>query len=273
MRIDCVVVSVDVADYLAASLPLNKGHFNRMVVPTAPHDNETKRVCQHYNVECFVTEAFYEGGDVFNKGRAINAALLHLAKTGGFTEWCVQMDSDIVVPPLARAILQAVPLDEQKLYGVDRLMVPSYDAWQRFLADPMPQHEQAYVHVGPFPTGTRVMKLEQGGWVPLGFFQLFHRKAACLEAPPYYPVEWDSAATSDLYFAYKWPRTHRALIPELAVFHLATEDVTNSAMGQNWMGRKTARFAPRDPYRPHGGYRPSPRPDPNESRSAPQRKG
>lgn len=256
MRIECVVVSVDCGDYLAATLPLNKGHFDRQLVITAPHDEETKRVCKHYNVECFVTDAFYRGGDKFNKGRAIHEALKHL----DFQDWVIHQDADIVLPPLSRAILKKIDLNEQFLYGIDRVMCPSYDYWAKFLANPLPQHDQAYVHVGPFPVGTRVMKLEQGGWVPLGYFQLFHRNAnAIKEASTFYPVEWDSAATSDLHFAYRWPRTHRHLLPEIVAIHLATDDLTGSIMGQNWEGRKSKRFEQTDPW--FRNYRPAPKPD------------
>ncbi len=265
MKIDCVIVSVDCGDYLAHTLPFNKSLFNRQLIVTAKHDTETQRICQHYNVECFVTDEFYANGDKFNKGRAINAALEHLEKTGGFTEWAVHQDADIVLPPLTRHILERVPLNEQFLYGIDRLMCPNYEYWAKFVQDPMPQHEQAYIHVGPYPVGTRVMKLEQGGWVPLGFFQMFHKSSNYL-GKPYYPDNWDSAATSDLYFAYKWPRTHRHLIPELLAIHLATDDITYAAMGQNWLGRRTGRFGPRDPYTIGGGHRPSPTPDPNDAK-------
>ncbi len=255
MKIECVVVSVDCADYLCHSLPLNKGLFDRTVVVTAGHDHETQRLCQHFNVECFVTEEFYAGGAVFNKGRAINAALEHL----DFREWCVHQDADIVLPPLTRSILEGIPLSEQDLHGIDRVMCPSFDYWMRFVQNPVPQHEQAYIHVGPFPVGTRLYKREQQGWIPLGFFQMFHRESAYL-GTPLYPTGYDSAASSDLHFAYRWPRTNRVLTPEIIGIHLATDDITNAAMGQNWLGRKTRRFGPRDPFTVGDQYRPRPAP-------------
>lgn len=262
MRIECVVVSVNCGDYLSHTLPLTKPLFNRQVVVTSADDEETRRVARHYNVECLVTDAFYRGGDKFNKGRAVNEALEHLEKTGGFKEWAVHMDADIVLPPLSRQILHTIPLNEQCLYGIDRVMCPNYERWVRFMQSPLPQHDQSYVHVGPFPVGTRLYKPEQGGWVPLGFFQMFHRASNHLKTP-YYPIEWDSAATSDLYMAYKWPREKRVMIPEIVAYHLATDDVTGSAMGQNWLGRRTSRFEAPDPFAAFGGYRPTPKKDTN----------
>lgn len=257
MKIECVVVCVECEDFLAHTLPQNKNLFDRMVVVTASKDLATKRLCEFHHVECYVTDAFFKHGDKFNKGRAINEALEYL----DFKEWCMLMDADIILPPRTRSILHDIPLNEQFLYGVDRLMCPNYEEWTRFALHPLPQHELAYVHVGPYPVGTRLMKLEQGGWVPLGFLQMFHRQAHWL-GKPFFPTEWDSAATSDLHFAYKAPRTHRHLLPEILAFHLATQDQTDGKMGGNWMGRRTSRFGPKDPY--DTGYRKEPAFDPNE---------
>lgn len=246
MKLECVQVCVGYADFLAASLPFNKQLFNRQVIVTTPADTKTVNVCKHYNVECFQTDVFTANGNKFNKGAAINAALEKI----DFQDWCIHMDADVVLPALTRHILETIQLNEQFLYGVDRLMVPSYEHWQRFLSNPLPQHDMAYVHVGPYPVGVRVMKLEnnRGGWCPLGYFQMFNRKATALKKGPWYPTEWDTAATSDLHFAYKWPRTHRHLLAELLCYHLGTEDSDATRMGQNWEGRKTGLFEIKDPF-------------------------
>lgn len=253
MKLECVQVCVGYADYLASTLPLNKSLFNKQVVVTSPDDTDTINVCKHWNVEYLATDVMYQDGQKFNKGLAINAGLARL----DFDDWVVHMDADIVLPPLTRNILENVPLNEQFLYGIDRVMVPSFEHWQRFMASPLPQHEMAYVYVGPFPVGVRVMKLENdhGGWCPLGYFQLFNRNARFLGQEPFYPPEWASAATSDLYFAYKWPRTHRHLIPEFVCYHLATEDQMTGRMGKNWQGRCTSKFGVKDPYL-NNSYRP-----------------
>jgi hypothetical protein len=256
MNIDCVVVCVNYGDYLSHTLPLDRHLWNRQVIVTTPNDEETQSICRHYSVECLVTESVYGEGDDFNKGRAINEAMEHLEKTGSLKEWIIHKDVDIVMPPLTRHILESIHLNEQFLYGIDRVMCPTYEHWGRFMQNPVAQHEMAYIHVGPYPTGTRLMKFEEGGWVPLGFFQMFHRRSNFFKKP-YYPVEWDSAATSDLYFAYRWPRTHRSLIPEIIAYHLATDDITHSAMGQNWQGRRTQRFEAKDPYQLTPAYRPA----------------
>jgi hypothetical protein len=203
---------------------------------------ETQRVCKYYNVETVVTNDMFANGQKFNKGLAVNAGLKKL----DFKEWCVHVDADIILPPMSRHLMEQLPLNEQFLYGVDRMMCPTYEDWERFINNPMPQHDMAYVYADAFPLGIRLSKIEQGGYVPLGYFQMFHRNSNFLRNPPYYPAEWDTAATSDLFFAYKWPRTHRHLLPEIIAIHLATDDVTNAPMGVNWEGRQTSRFGPRD---------------------------
>jgi len=237
---ESVTVCVRYGDYLRHTLPLFKSHFNRSVVVTSLGDTETRNLCHYYNVECVATDEMITD-QVVNKGVAINIGLEKLC----FREWAVHLDADMVLPPKTRSILETLPLNEQFIYGIDRMMCPSYEAWENFLARPVPQHDLAYVYVGPFPLGIRLNRREIGGYVPLGYFQMFHREASCFRA---YPTKSESAAVSDMLFAARWPRTHRHLIPELIGIHLATEDA--GEMGVNWHGRKTRRFEPIRMYRP-----------------------
>jgi hypothetical protein len=245
MRIESVTVCCGYADYLRHSLPFIKACFDRSVVVSDYKDKDTHKVCDFYNVECLQTDVMYSNGDVFNKGLAVNKGLQHL----DFREWAVHIDADTCPPPRARQVLQEMQLNEQFLMGVDRMMVPDYSSWERFLQDPLVQHEQAYVHLGPFPMGLRLIKPEVGGYVPLGYFQMFHRASNFLGKAPFYPEDCPTAAVSDLLFAAKWPRTHRHLLAEFSVYHLATEDITMAErMGINWEGRKSMPFGPKDPY-------------------------
>ncbi len=241
MKIEALTVCVGYSDYLRHTLPTNKSIFDRFVVVTSQNDRATQNLCRYYNVDCVVN---YDWGEKFNKGKGINKGLLHL----NFKNWVVHIDADIVLPPTSRYVLEQLSLNEQFIYGIDRHMVPNIELWDRFLDSPLAQHEYAYVHVGPFPIGTRIMKLEHGGYIPLGFFQLFHRQASAIKdcGAIIYPEEWQTAASSDMHFAYRWPRTQRHLLPEIIAYHLATDDITNASMGQNWEGRKTSKFGHRD---------------------------
>jgi hypothetical protein len=98
-------------------------------VVTDTKDKETKIVCDTNNVECIQTDIFYEGGAVFNKGKAINVGLAILNKDS----WVLHMDSDIWLSPHIRIVLNARHLDTEAVYGIDRLMCHGYSNWIEFL--------------------------------------------------------------------------------------------------------------------------------------------
>ncbi len=235
MQIEAVTVCVDYSDFLAHTLPLNKPHFARWVIVTAPHDRATQRLCAHHNVECRVTEAFYRHGERFNKGRGINIGLAALGKR----DWLLHLDADIALPPRTREMLARAKLDAKTLHGIDRLMCDDFAAWTRYQREPIPQFEnQVFVHLRPFRVGTRVAKLDRGGYVPIGFFQLWHSSTGRLK----YPEHHETAARSDMLFALQWPRAQRQLIPEVVGIHLASG--AGMPMGANWNGRRTPLFGP-----------------------------
>jgi hypothetical protein len=235
MYLEAVSICVDYSDFLAHTLPQNRSHFNRWVIVTAPHDRATQRLCAHYHVECFVTEAFYRRGDRFNKGRGINAGLSRLRKR----DWLLHLDADIVLPPRTREFLEASDLDPHCVYGIDRLMCRDFDSWANYQRQPVPQFQnEVFVQLKPFPIGTRVAKLDAGGYVPIGFFQLWNAASGRLS----YPEHHSTAARSDMLFSLQWNRQHRQLLPEIVGIHLATD--LSAAIGANWNGRTTPAFGP-----------------------------
>lgn len=235
MLLEGVITCVNYGDFLAASLPLNRGVFDHLVVVTSPEDRHTQRLCEHYDVHCLTTDDFTAESQPFNKGRGINAGLSLLKRAG----WLVHLDADIVLPPKAREILRGVPLDPLTIYGIDRVNCRSYLDWTRFLRLPALQHElDVFVHPGPFRLGTRIAKSEHQGYIPIGYFQLW-----CGAAFPErrYPEQHADAARSDMLFALQWPRLRRQLLPELFAVHLESQP---AAMGANWQGRTTQPFGP-----------------------------
>lgn len=87
-----------------------------------------------------------------------------------------------------------------------------------------------------FPIGTRVAIDSFGGYIPIGFFQLWHAGSTEIKK---YPEVHGNAARTDMQFALQWPRTKRSFLPELVVYHLESEP---APMGANWNGRKTKTF-------------------------------
>jgi hypothetical protein len=123
------------------------------------------------------------------------------------------------------------------IYGLDRFNVRGHAKWDRFLEMPELQHEcDAYVHLKAFPVATRVMAKDSGGYIPIGFFQMWNPLVSGIRL---YPEQHTSAGRGDMVFAKQWPRSKRGFIPEVVGYHLESVD---AAMSANWNGRTTAPF-------------------------------
>lgn len=252
MNLNCICVCVNYSDFLAYTLPINKHHFNSIVIVTDTKDVETKRICEMLNVHCVRTDVFYEGGAKFRKGAGINKGLDLLDTLVGFRqhgggalnpnnaqeeynvtdEWYVHLDADILLPPDFKEQLIEAKLQSSHMYGCDRWMVNSFNEAQPLISAlledaPLPQHT--------FERGHRI-ELGNVGYVPIGFFQLWDPLMSSVHR---YSEKKDDASSDDVKFAYNWPRERRHRIPGLSVYHL---DSGKSMMGVNWKGRTTKRF-------------------------------
>lgn len=235
MYLEGVIICVGYADFLSHTLPLNKSQFNNLVVVTDTKDKDTKSLCEYHNVRCVQTDVFYENGDKFNKGKGINVGLETISKSG----WVIHLDADIVLPPLTRTILENIELDSETLYGIDRMMCPTFEAWQNFMNSPKLHEGWVYVHANAFPIGVRIAEYMSKGYEPIGFFQLWNP----IESGVFtYPDEHGKADRTDVLFAKKFRRLKRQLLPEIVAIHLDSEDLDMKDMGKNWNGRKTAPF-------------------------------
>ncbi|HWB00058.1 MAG TPA: hypothetical protein VG713_16280, partial [Pirellulales bacterium] len=240
--LEAVTVCVDYSDFLAETLPHTLTLVDRMLVVTSYEDVETQELCAHMGVECRPTDLMYHGGE-FAKARAIDFGLAFLRSTG----WCLHLDADIWLPPMTRQILNDLPLDPECIYGCDRMMCNSWGAWRRFIT--APQHKgstrqhtrNCFVLPPPWPMGARLAIPEYGGYIPIGFFQLWHS-----QTKRRYPLHHSTAERTDVQFSLQWPRGKRRLIPEIVAVHLESE--TSGFMGDNWGGRKTPQFGPHDPF-------------------------
>ena len=237
MRLEAITICVDYADFLAHIMPQNRPHFDRWIVVTSPEDTRTQGLCEHYHIECIKTNVFTEDGATFRKSAGINAALKRVTPGA----WVAHIDADIVLPPRSREILKHLDLDPRCIYGIDRMMCPTFDAWVRYLSAPEIQHRHSiFVNFTAFELGARLAKLypDPGmpwgdGYAPVGYFQLWNPTESGRSEYP----DHSAADHSDHAFARLWPRNERILIPEIAAIHLGQS-------GQNWNGRKTAHFGP-----------------------------
>lgn len=236
MKIEAVTTSVGYADFLAHTLPMNMRHFDKLLVITSPEDQATQRVCDYWGVPYERTDAFgsrWQG--IFSKGSGINAGLAKLDKDA----WICHLDADIALPPHTRTSIEKADLDPSMIYGIDRLECKSWADWQRFIGAPEPAIQGAgfFIHTthAPFPIGTRVAFQHHGGYIPIGFFQLWHAESGIVK----YPEGHTDAGKEDAVFPTQWPRRKRALIPEVLGYHLESE---MAEMAVNWKGRKAKPF-------------------------------
>jgi hypothetical protein len=233
---EAVVVCDHYSDFLVHTLPHTKFLFDKIVVVTSYEDKETQRVCEFHHVMCIKTDELMSRKGEFHKGKGINEGLQQLSMKG----WVVHMDADIYLPPQTRILIERAKLDPTFIYGIDRFIVKGYKEWATFTAMPKLQQEaETYIHLNnSFPLGTRVMHGFAGGWLPIGYFQMFNPLVTGIKT---YPDAHTNAGRGDTLFAEQWPRSKRALIPEIVGYHLES---INSSMAANWNGRTTLPFLP-----------------------------
>jgi hypothetical protein len=242
VKIEAVTVCVGYADFLRETIPYNLPHLDRWLIVTDGRDVGTREVCRQHNLEFLATDDFYRGSARFDKARGIDRGMQLLAHD----DWVLHLDSDIVLPPHTRHTLRTAQLDPLNIYGADRVMVKDWDRWQRLKASGFLERHSRSHHFnvcfpGGFDIGARWADLHHG-YVPIGFFQLFHRDATMYRGirTRRYPNHGHSdAARTDVQFALQWDRDRRAIVPELVVLHLESEAAET---GANWSGRTTRPF-------------------------------
>lgn len=245
-HLEAVTVCVGYSDFLQETAKFNAGLFDRWIVVTEPSDEKTRWVCNRFNLECILSEdgkRHTRDGNGFNKGRLIERGLQQTSDEG----WRLNLDSDLALPHRFRHLLEISELQCDTIYGADRAMIHSYEEWQKLLKTGFMQgggwdyHCRTQFPPG-FEIGTRWVH-PQMGYVPIGFFQLYHSsqdewKGVRVKT---YPHAHSSACRTDVQFGLKFDRHKRAIIPELIAVHLESEKVLK---GANWKGRNTKQFGP-----------------------------
>lgn len=240
--IEAVTVCVNYSDFLQAVIPWNLPHFSRWVIVTTPGDEETREVCRKFGLETLLTEEGCEPGQAFNKGRMVERGMQQLSADA----WHLHIDADIALPGAFNRLLTSarVEASPHKIYGCDRLMVRSWDAWQALLKSGYLNREHDYHCRLNLPPGVEVGSRWvhwNTGYCPIGFFQLAHQGAiewrGARQRP--YPARHGDACRSDVQYALQWDRKDRELLAEVIVVHLESEP---AKLGANWKGRTTAKF-------------------------------
>jgi hypothetical protein len=243
--LEAITVCVGYSDFLEEIIPFNIPHFDRWVIVTSDDDISTRELCRKHNLEVLISRDHKLDGASFNKGRLIERALLQTSNNS----WRLHIDGDVALPSRFRLQLESANLDPSFIYGIDRVMVRNYSEWQKvksmgFLSQQADYHCRVNTPPG-FQIGTRWAH-PVFGYVPIGFFQLFHASQdewRGVRVKPY-SLSHGDACRSDVQFGMKWDRNHRALLPEIIAVHLESEKCDK---GANWNGRRTAPFKPTRP--------------------------
>jgi hypothetical protein len=229
LRLEAVITSVGFDDMLDATLSANMAHLDTMIVVTSHDDRATNRVARKHGAICVQTDLFGKNARSFNKGAAINVGMDRFQYHG----WRLVMDADIALPDSFRRILfNHSHLEQHCIYGADRVDVIGLEELAELR---QPQHDGGlFVMPGHHrPLSPRYVD-HLRGYVPLGFFQLYH--ASCQKS---YPWSLGTAAHDDVMFAASWPESSRRLLPGVIVYHLCSVE---PSLGQNWEGRKQPRL-------------------------------
>lgn len=243
MHLSALTTSFGYGDFLRETARRNRGLFDSWLVATSPDDLETREVCRQLCLDTLLTQDHRQGQEPFNKGRAVQRGLELLRHDG----MLLHVDADVILPPTFRQALESAHLDPECLYGCDRVMVRSWEAWKALRDSDYLQHDWHFRT--NFPPGCQVGTRwchPQHGYVPIGFFQLFSGKAVQWRGVTTrsYPGHHSDAARSDVAFGLLWDRRQRLLLPEVVAIHLESEP---AKLGANWGGRTTKRFGPPGP--------------------------
>lgn len=243
--LEAVTVSVGFSDFLAQAIPYNLPLVDRWIVVTEPQDEDTRELCRRHGLECIQSEDGRDNGD-FAKGRLVERGLQHLSAVGHR----LHLDSDMVLPLHTRQLLDIADLQDDTIYGCDRILCRSWEDWQKIRNSKYLEGDQYHAgHCITFPEGfslgSRWASLETG-FVPIGAFQLWHSsqdewRGRRIKS---YPVRHGNACRTDIQHGLQFDRKKRELIPELIAVHLESEPAPN---GVNWNGRKTKYFGPSRP--------------------------
>lgn len=242
MLLEALTVCVNYGDFLAVAAAHNRALFDRWLVVTTPEDEETRRVCRHFNLDTLITREGITPCQEFNKGLLVERGLQQLSTDS----WHWHLDADVILPAHTRQALQVAHLDPEVIYGFDRVMVRSWDDWSRLRDSGYLQqqcHATYEVHFPPgFDLGPRFF-VPQSGWVPIGFSQLWHGSSEHWEGTRVkrYPSNQRSCSHTDVRHSLQWDRRRRALLAEIITVHLESEPCP---AGTNWQGRNTQRFGP-----------------------------
>jgi hypothetical protein len=129
-KLEAVIVSVDYSDILEIVLTENSDIFDQIIVVTNPKDKKTQKICNKFNCTTVLTDAFYDDGCTFNKGKGMNIGYEYLK----YKDWVANIDSDVVLfKNFKELFFSNSRLDKEKLYWSKRIIFSQKNDWDSFL--------------------------------------------------------------------------------------------------------------------------------------------
>lgn len=191
--LDCITVCVNYAKYLKLTID-NRRLFNRWLIVTAEHDQDTIKLCKEYDLQYHISERLYEDGP-FCKGKAINDGILKLDPK----EWVCIVDADIFLfIDALKIIFEQVDFKTDHLYGLyGRLLVKDEDELKVRLKNE-----------------ANVVELNELDCIDLlvGFFQMWHRSMR-----KFYPEESKTAGLDDILMRNGYDESRRVALPSYCI--------------------------------------------------------
>lgn len=224
-KLSCVITCINYSDYLDEVLPVNRRHFDELIVVTDRVDERTLNVCKRHGVKCVQSDRAHVKGAVISKGEMINDGIAELDNP----QWILCTDADVILPYNFRRSFDTAILNPGVLYWTRRIEpndseLPRVRAALRNDMLDFLRAQKSYVQTYNDMSG---------------YFQLFNLSAMALRGQAsIYPEGFPTAERVDRVFAEKWPMHKQLPLPssEFQIVHLPHN---KKQRGVNWGGRKT----------------------------------
>jgi hypothetical protein len=197
-RLDAIVACVGYGNYLAEAIDHNRGLVDSLTVVTTSKDKRTQRAAKNTRgVRLVICDDHRNGGDSFNKGNLLNAAVLDRKPK----DWVLFFDADIILPHGLREWFKDRVLNPGMLYFTSRYHSNSEKQTRRLLACPELIQELQIRSPG-------------ADRFPWGYFQLWNVNAQSIRDCMPDPVGrmWPTAGSVDNHFMRQWPKEKRIRI-------------------------------------------------------------
>lgn len=128
-KIEAIIVCKNYSKFLEITLPLNKKHFDNIIVATSEDDFKTQEICTRENIYYGFYKDFNKNGATFNFGGARQAAIPSLK----YHDWLCYLDADIILPDNFRELFDVNAANINRFYGSYRRFITKLSDYKSLL--------------------------------------------------------------------------------------------------------------------------------------------